>query len=298
MAALPEPSRELAEEVLREAERQQRRAEHATGRTIPSDLSSMIPKRADLGTKPALCPDHGAFQSIGLGFGRVVRWSRCPGCQAADDERERAERASAEVARQREARERLIGEADIPARFRSRTFASFVADTDAKRKALEVATAYAGQFDEAMQRGSGLVFAGLPGTGKSHLAASILLALVDNRAVRYTTCMGLIRMIRDTWRRDSEISERAVLRMLCDDIDLLVIDEVGVQYGTDGEQTILFEVLDRRYSGMRPTILLTNQDRDGFKSFVGDRVFDRLRETSRWVAFDWPSYRGTARAAA
>jgi DNA replication protein DnaC len=68
-----------------------------------------------------------------------------------------------------------------------------------------------------------------------------------------------------------------------------------VQYGSDSEQTILFEILDRRYAEMRPTVLLTNQDRAGLKSFVGDRVFDRLSETSRWVAFDWKSYRPTAR---
>jgi len=76
---------------------------------------------------------------------------------------------------------------------------------------------------------------------------------------------------------------------------LLVLDEIGVQYGTDGEQTILFDVLDRRYRDLKPSILLTNQDKAGFKQYIGERVFDRLTETSKWVAFDWQSYRATAR---
>jgi DNA replication protein DnaC len=46
---------------------------------------------------------------------------------------------------------------------------------------------------------------------------------------------------------------------------------------------------------MRPTILLTNQDKAGLKTFIGERAFDRLTETSRWIPFDWASYRLQAR---
>jgi DNA replication protein DnaC len=108
------------------------------------------------------------------------------------------------------------------------------------------------------------------------------------------TCMDVIRSIRGTWRKDSDKSESQVLGYL-ERLDLLVIDEIGMQYGTDGEQTIIFDVLDRRYRELRPLVLLTNQGREGFKDYVGERTYDRLRETSRWVAFDWPSYRSQAR---
>jgi DNA replication protein DnaC len=78
-------------------------------------------------------------------------------------------------------------------------------------------------------------------------------------------------------------------------VPLLVLDEIGVQYGTDGEQTIIFDILDRRYRDMRPSVLLTNQDKAGLKTFIGERAYDRLTETCRWVPFDWPSYRLQAR---
>jgi len=112
--------------------------------------------------------------------------------------------------------------------------------------------------------------------------------------VLYATCLDVIRAIRETWRRDSARSESAVLAEY-GSIDLLVIDELGVQYGTDGEQTVLFDVLDRRYRDMRPTILLTNQDTAGASEYLGARTWDRLRETSRWVPFAWESYRPEAR---
>jgi len=188
----------------------------------------------------------------------------------------------------------LLGEACIPERFKGRNFDNFVASTDEQKNALKICRDYTQSFADHYKRGTGLIMSGLPGTGKSHLAAAILQGIMPERCGIYVTCMGIIRSVRGTWRKDSEHSEIEVLRTY-GTAPLLVIDEIGVQYGTDGEQTILFDVLDRRYRDLMPTILLTNQAKDGFKQFIGDRSFDRLIETSRWVPFAWPSYRATAR---
>lgn len=240
-----------------------------------------------------VCPGHGAFQSR-----RIIAkvWSRCPVCTAEDDAK-RAADAQAEAERRRaEAHRQFIEAAAIPARFVGRTFDNFEADTDPKRHALTVARDFVEGFELHRRTGAALIFSGRPGTGKSHLAAAMLQAL-RRYDVRYATCMDMIRAVRETWRRDSEKTESQVLNFF-GRLDLLVIDEVGMQYGTDGEQTILFDVLDRRYREMLPVVILTNQAKDGLRQFIGDRSYDRLRETSRWVAFDWDSYRPKARAAA
>jgi len=243
--------------------------------------------------RDAKCPEHGPFTSRNI-LGRV--WSNCPECEAASHAQRDAATEAEDRARAEQRHQQLLTTARIPARFIGRSFENFVAETDAQRHALTVARGYAEDFTANARRGAGLVLAGMPGTGKSHLAAAILQALLP-RNVAYMTCMDVIRAVRETWRRDSERSETQVLRHL-EQLDLLVIDEVGVQYGTDGEQTVLFDVLDRRYREVRPTVLLTNQDKAGFKTFIGERTFDRLAETTRWVPFDWASYRPTARKAA
>lgn len=248
-----------------------------------------------LGTVTKNCAKHGDYESDGIRyFSAREIWTRCPGCE---EERIAAER-QAEVQRRadqaRQQMEYLMGEAAIPARFVGRTLDNFNASTDAQRAALQIARDFANDFEANSKRGMSLIFSGLPGTGKSHLATAVLQAIMPAHCGLYTTCMNVIRAVRGTWRKDSERSETQILNAYAE-VPLLVLDEIGVQYGTDGEQTILFDVLDRRYRDMMPSIFLTNQDKKGFKDFIGERTFDRLTETARWVPFDWASYRPTAR---
>ena len=77
--------------------------------------------------------------------------------------------------------------------------------------------------------------------------------------------------------------------------DLLIIDEVGVQRGSDFEKETFFDVINERYENMRPTIILSNLTIEEIKVFLGERVFDRLRENGgKAFLLDWPSYRAEA----
>lgn len=253
------------------------------------------PMREPLGDRDDVCDTHGPFVSAGARYmGRREIWTPCPGCEEARLAAERQAEAQKQADRARRELEFQIGEAAIPMRFIGRTLDNFHASTPEQEAALSIAREFVQDFNANAKRGSSLIFSGLPGTGKSHLATAMLQALMPKHCGLYTTCMGVIRTVRGTWRKDSERSEQQVLNVYAE-VPLLVLDEIGVQYGTDGEQTILFDVLDRRYRDMKPSVFLTNQDKKGFKEFIGERTFDRLTETSRWVPFDWASYRPQAR---
>jgi DNA replication protein DnaC len=244
-------------------------------------------------TRAMTCERHGEYESKGVALLRLrTIWTGCPVCAeeqrvAADEQR----RIDEEADRQRRMEQRL-SQSGIPLRFRSRTFDNFVADTEPKRKALEVAIDFASNFSDHYRDGTTVVFSGKPGTGKSHLAIAAAVSIMSGNTAMYLNALDLVRMVRDTWRRDSEMTESAVLTELST-VSLLVIDEIGVQYGTEGEQVILFDVLNRRYRDLMPTILLTNLGAKGMKEFLGERSFDRLREGGIWVAFDWESHRGS-----
>jgi DNA replication protein DnaC len=84
----------------------------------------------------------------------------------------------------------------------------------------------------------------------------------------YTTAADVIEMVRETWRRDSEKSQARVLHMLST-VPLLVLDEIGVQYGTESEQNTLFQIIDRRYRDRRPLILMANLQPAELQALLG-----------------------------
>lgn len=267
----------------------QRNAARAIKAAVPAVLNE------PLGEVVSNCDQHGSYRRSGIRYLGVREiWTPCPDCReaeiAAERQREAQESAKATLARM----EAMLEQAAVPARFKGRSLDNFVATTAEQKHALSIACEFAANFSNHAERGTGLVLSGLPGTGKSHLGTAIQQAIMPDHCSLYVTALGIVRAVRNTWRRGSELTETQVLSMF-GSVPLLVIDEIGVQYGTDGEQTILFDVLDKRYRDMQPTILLTNQDKRGLKEFIGERSFDRLTETARWVPFDWASHRPTAR---
>ncbi|WP_310625784.1 ATP-binding protein [Limnohabitans sp.] len=184
---------------------------------------------------------------------------------------------------------------------------SFVAESDSQKRALAFAKTYADEFDKVLKTGRSAVFVGKPGTGKTHLSAGIGLRIMhrDNRTVLFSSVLRAVRRVKESWRRDSAETESQAIAALVFP-DLLILDEVGQQFGSDTEKLILFDVLNERYEKRKPTLLLANVPLDdylknpsdkekspGLKSFLGERIIDRLREDGgEIVPFDWESMRG------
>lgn len=256
----------------------------------PKHVGSHLPQVTKT-EREAECPRHGKYISNGYTLGRGVHWTQCAECLKAQREEDEAGASRARAEDEQKRVENKLNRVGIPLRYRGKDFASFVASTDAQERARAVAMEFAQNFAQHAQKGTVAIFSGLPGTGKSHLAIAIAQAVMQNRSVFYTSAIDAVRMVRDTWRKGSDKTELQVLDMFAS-INLLILDEVGVQYGTDAEQITLFDIIDKRYRDMMPTILLTNQNKAGMKEFLGDRSFDRLREGGIWVTFDWQSQRG------
>lgn len=245
-------------------------------------------------TRLETCEQHGPFEAKSFTIlGRLMPWSTCPACAAEEAAREKA----AEEAKAREARlrawQRKIGQAGIPERFHDRTLARFIARNVGQRGALAFAQVYAAEFDKVLQTGRSALFVGKPGTGKTHLACGIGLHVMREyrSTVLFTTVMRAIRRIKDAWRRDASESESEAVAALVAP-DLLILDEVGVQFGSDFERNILFDVLNERYEKRRPTILVSNLAVEDVATYLGERIMDRLREDGgALIVFDWESHR-------
>ena len=76
-------------------------------------------------------------------------------------------------------------------------------------------------------------------------------------------------------------------------LDLLILDEVGMQFGSDAERLLLFDVLNGRYEELKPTVLIGNLAVDALPDYLDIRLLDRLRENGGVVVpFTWSSERG------
>ncbi len=244
-------------------------------------------------TRQTTCDTHGVFESRNF-VGKI--WSRCPACSEALAAQQKQQEVDQKRDAQQRAWEDSLSASCIPERFMDRTLKSFNASTPEQARALAFATAYADGFDAVMQSGRCAMFVGLPGTGKTHLAAGIALRVMrrDKRRVLFTTVMRAVRSIKDTWAKGSAVSETQAIAALVYP-DLLILDEVGVQFGSETEKLMLFDVLNERYEKRKPSLLISNLGLDDVRAYLGERVFDRLREDGgEAVAFGWESYRGRA----
>ena len=243
-------------------------------------------------TEERVCPDHGAYTATNF-LGE--HWTGCPQCleilQAKQEEESLQKAKEAELEREQLRWKAKINGAAIPERFRDRTLDTYKAKTDGQKKALVFAKEYAETFDEVMKTGRSAIFVGKPGTGKTHLAIGIALEIIkQQRSPVFVTVQRLIRRVKDSWSNQTETESEVVDAFASP--DLLILDEVGVQFGSEFEKQMLFDVLNERYEKLKPSILLSNIPREQLSDYLGERVTDRLRENGgKMIGFDWDSYR-------
>jgi putative replication protein len=183
--------------------------------------------------------------------------------------------------------ENLIGRSGISEALRSHTFSGYKVENEGQRTAISYAKSYAQCFGTGF---ASFIFSGTVGTGKTHLSAAIGNKLMrDGKSVILITVADLMLQVRACYEGGK--SEAVVINELCR-VDLLIIDDVGMQRGTKSEGVLLNQIINRRSSELKPTGITTNLNFIGLSSLLGSRIMDRLKmDGGLWVIFDWESYR-------
>jgi DNA replication protein DnaC len=246
-----------------------------------------------------MCPLHGEYLANQVWLsGQIKEISECPECfklkqaqKAIEEEKARKEEA------ERNCKQRIV-ETRMPLEYQTKDFSTFIQETDSQKAAFKLARRFVKGWEKAKAGGYGLLFLGSCGTGKTHLACAIMIELLKEYAFsypRYYKASEIFSSVRSTYQAGSTTNEEETLKFFSS-IQLLVIDEVGVQKGSESEKRILFSILDNRVTSNKPTILLSNLGPKALEELLGDRLYDRVRSKCVPMLFAGSSMRKPATA--
>lgn len=247
----------------------------------------------DLVPVSGVCEIHGPWENkVFKALADMGYNSFCPTCKKEREaiaEQERAEKLSAAAEASRVAH---LNDCGVSDRHLGKTFDRYAAETSEQRDALSACADLAESVAAGKRNVPSLILCGNPGTGKTHLGAAIVQHVIASKktALR-ATVLQIIRDVKASWAKKAKYSEEEILSYYAGK-DVLVIDEVGVQFGSDTERMYLFEIIDLRYEACLPTVLISNLDLSRMTAEVGERVIDRLREDGgRLLTFTGESWR-------
>ena len=122
----------------------------------------------------------------------------------------------------------------------------------------------------------GLLLWGGVGTGKSFLAGCIANALIaQEMPVRMTNFAHILNELNNSFSGRNEVVDR-----LCR-YPLLIIDDFGMERGTEYALEQIYNIVDSRYRSRKPLIVTTNLTLDEIRhpqDTAHARIYDRLLE--------------------
>lgn len=189
--------------------------------------------------------------------------------------------------------EKNLTNAGIPSRYRDKTFADYEVDSDN-----ENAVQYA---EICLKIRKGAFFYGERGTGKTFLASIIAQEFIKaGSTVIFIKVPQLLDEFYSVYRKESDTNEKELLKTLYS-VDLLILDDFGMEKATKFAGTTLCKIIDARYDADAMTIITSNYPleriqfeldnaTDG-KSYNGSRIVDRLKEICKPILFKGNSRR-------
>lgn len=125
---------------------------------------------------------------------------------------------------------------------------------------------------------NGIIFVGTNGTGKTHISIAIANELMkQNVPVIFGTLTDLLEKYKDNCKNNTENE----LIKLYTKVDLLIIDDLGVEFMNDWMLSKLFVIINERIKNELPIIITTNYDMDQLKQRLS--IQNKLCETTNSI---------------
>jgi DNA replication protein DnaC len=146
--------------------------------------------------------------------------------------------------------------------------------------------------EEYWLKGEGLLCYGIPGNGKSHLAAAIYNAAISRQVLAlFLIVPDVLTRIKSTYSGRDKYGEAEILRWVTE-ADLVVLDDLGAERLTETNQELIYKIINSLNNREKSLVVTTNLDMENdLPEKVGPRIYDRLWEMCRIVENKGWSYR-------
>ena len=220
-------------------------------------------------------------------FGRDRHPAECD-CQRAEREKREAEEASR---KHREEVERLKRRGFTDPAMQNWTFGN----DNGKCPQMKHARAYVERWEQMKAGNHGLLLWGKVGAGKSYFAGCIANALMEQEvSVCMTNFAAILNDLAASFKDRNEYISR-----LCS-FPLLILDDFGMERGTEYGLEQVYNVIDSRYRSGKPLIVTTNltlEELQNPEDTAHARIYDRLLEMCSPVCITGENFRkATAQA--
>ena len=143
-----------------------------------------------------------------------------------------------------------------------------------------------------LRQGHNIILFGASGLGKTHLAAALGHALLEQSIrVKFTSSTALVQELQKA--REALGLEDALKKL--DKYELLILDDIGYVKKSDSESQVLFELIAHRYE-RNSLLITTNQAFSDWDGIFGDNMMtvaaiDRLVHHADIFKIEGESYR-------
>lgn len=142
----------------------------------------------------------------------------------------------------------------------------------------------------------GLFLWGNPGTGKTMLSAIILTELITRYGINgkfLKISRNFFGRLKSTFNQNSSTyGTGAQIEQELAEVDVLVVDDFGVQRDSEWEQETLYNLVDARYDAEKFTIFTSNLDpRKTMQELSQGRILSRIKEMCKILELSGPDYR-------
>lgn len=186
----------------------------------------------------------------------------------------------------------------IGKRYSEAKLSTWIADTPQQQQVLSDVVTWCDNLTSNIARGRGIVMFGPRGSGKTHLAIGILKRCVQSLyTVAAIDGQQMYLRMRDAIKEN--MPEAELIRLWTAPDVLLIDDPVPVGGDNSAYQlTTLWNVIDRRYRDLKPTIVTLNvANGEEAARRLSPQIVDRLRDGALVLSCNWPSYRQPAETA-